>query len=173
MENLFHQTIELSDEEQGSFLDNLDRSEPEIAGAVRQMVHSHKHSGTFLSGSVIDSIPIQENETVGPWRIQQQLGSGGMSTVYLASRDDGRFERKVAVKFLKGLLPGKDMVRRMHAEQNILAKLNHTNISRLLDAGMTEDGRPYFIMEYVDGVQIDHYRRERNLRTDEILVLFE
>lgn len=173
VENLFHQTIELADEDQNSFLDDLDSSEPEIAGAVRQMVHSHKHSGLFLSGSVIDAIPVKENERVGPWRIEEQIGSGGMSTVFLASRDDGQFNRKVAVKFLKGLLPGKDMVRRMHAEQNILAGLNHLNICRLLDAGMTENGRPYFIMEHVDGIQIDRYCSERNLRVDEILDLFE
>jgi|GEM_PF-1319771 len=173
VEELFHRTIELPDGEQISFLDSLDSSDPEIADAVRKMVHSHKNSGLFLSGSVLDAIPVQENERVGPWRIVKQIGSGGMSTVFLASRDDGQFNRKVAVKFLKGLLPGRDMIRRMHAEQNILAGLNHVNVCRLLDAGMTENGRPYFIMEHVDGIQIDRYCSEQNLSVDQILDLFE
>lgn len=171
--DLFHKILELSPELQLSEMNELQESDPELASELKKLIESHHKSSTFLSGTVADDISVRKGEKVGPWEIQEEIGRGGMSTVFLANRVDGQFDRKVAVKFLHGLFPGKHTAERMKAEQNILAQLDHENICKLLDAGITENGRPYFIMEYIDGVPIDQYCRDNNLSIDEILTLFE
>lgn len=173
LNNLFHKFLEFSPESQVAELDKLQQSEPELASDLKNLLDAHHNSSTFLSGTVADDLSVRKGETVGPWEIQDEIGRGGMSTVFLASRIDGQFDRKVAVKFLHGLFPGKHTAERMKAEQNILAQLDHEYICKLFDAGITENGRPYFIMEYIDGEPIDMYCRETEVSVDEILNLFE
>jgi serine/threonine-protein kinase len=96
-----------------------------------------------------------------------------MSTVYLAERNDGRFSKHVAVKFLHGFIYGAKMHERLVAEQRILARLNHPHIAQLIDAGLTEAGRPYFILEFVDGISIIDWCNRENLSLDERLDLFD
>jgi len=169
---LFQKAIELPVTEQEDFLAGLDKTVPDLSDAVRNLVKAHYQAGTFLSGTVADTIQVNTGDRIGSYEIREQIGQGGMSTVYRATRADGQFEREVAVKFLHGLFPGKEMMSRLHKEQNILAQLSHANICRLLDAGVTENGRPYFIMEYVDGTSIDEYCSEHKLTVFEILDLF-
>lgn len=173
VESLFHQTLELSPNERQKRLCEIKESDPLLAADLEKMVSAHQKSGAFLSGTVADDLSVANGERIGPWEIRKEIGRGGMSTVYLAERVDGRFERKVAIKFLHGLFPGKRMVERMKTEQNILAALDHENICGLLDAGVTENGRPYFIMEYVNGTPIDLYCERENLTVDQTLQLFE
>jgi serine/threonine-protein kinase len=110
---------------------------------------------------------------VGPWRLGRVLGQGGMGTVYLAERADGEFAQTVALKLLKAGAESEELLRRFERERQILASLQHPNIARLLDGGRTADGRPYFAMEYVEGLTIDHYCDAERLGVDERLALFE
>jgi eukaryotic-like serine/threonine-protein kinase len=101
--------------------------------------------------------PLALGERVGAWRIVREIGRGGMGSVYLAARADEAFEKQVAVKVIRRGMDTEDVIRRFRSERQILAKLDHPNIARLLDAGATEDGRPFFVMEAIDGRPIDEY----------------
>jgi tetratricopeptide (TPR) repeat protein len=112
---------------------------------------------------------LAEGQRVGPYRIVREIGRGGMGAVYLAARADEELDQRVALK-LVGLGSAAEIVRRFRAERQILAHLVHPNIARFLDAGTAEDGRPYFVMEYVEGRPIDEYAGKLPLR--ERLALF-
>jgi eukaryotic-like serine/threonine-protein kinase len=109
---------------------------------------------------------------VGVYRLVRELARGGMGTVYLAERADGEFEQQVAVKLLRRGLDTDDVLRRFLAERQILASLSHPNIARLVDGGATDQGRPYLVMEYVEGQPIDRYCDAHRLTVDERLGLF-
>ena len=102
-------------------------------------------------------------ERIGSYRLVRDLGGGGMGSTYLAHRDDEAYERAVAIKILKRGMDTDAILRRFRHERQILADLDHPNVARLLDGGTTGDGLPYFVMEYVDGVRLDRYCRERDL----------
>ena len=110
---------------------------------------------------------------LGSYRIVRQIDSGGMGEVYEAVRDDGKFQRRVAVKFVRSALSQGEMIRRFEAERSVLATLQYPNIAQLIDAGTTDDGMPYLIMEYVDGNRIDEYCDEHQLSIAERLQLFQ
>ncbi|MFY9822225.1 MAG: serine/threonine-protein kinase [Thermoanaerobaculia bacterium] len=99
---------------------------------------------------------------IGPYRVVELLGRGGMGAVYEAVREDD-FTQRVALKLVPRELASPFVVRRFHLERQILARLDHPNIARLLDGGTTEDGRPYLVMEHVEGAPIDEYCETRNL----------
>ena len=109
---------------------------------------------------------------VGAWRVVRELGRGGMSRVYLAERADGAFAQQVALQLLRPGLDSELDEERFRAERQILASLGHPNIARLLDGGVTEDGRPYLVLELVDGQPLDRYAAERDLGVRERLALF-
>ena len=112
-------------------------------------------------------------ERVGRYRIERLIGEGGMGLVYLASRDDGEFERRVALKLVRrGLHLDPRIIRRFRTEREILAGLSHPGIARLYDGGLTEDNLPYFAMEFVDGLPIDRYCAAHALGVDARLELF-
>jgi serine/threonine-protein kinase len=112
----------------------------------------------FLEGSALGCLPSSTlaGRTVGSYTLERELGSGGMGTVWLARRSDGRFQGKAAVKFLSLALAGRGGAERFRREGNALAKLAHPSIARLLDAGVA-DGQPYLVLEYVDGEPIDRW----------------
>ncbi|MGH9841172.1 MAG: tetratricopeptide repeat protein [Blastocatellia bacterium] len=113
-----------------------------------------------------------EGKRIGPYRLTRLVGRGGMGAVYEAVRDDAQFQQQVAIKLIKGGMDS-DFVRdRFVRERQILASLDHPHIARLFDGGATEDGRPYFVMELVDGEPITDYCRRRELPLDEKLKLF-
>lgn len=169
---LFHQALELPVDERDQFIGSVEKEHPDLIEELNRMLNSHYASGTFLTGTALDDIIVQKGERIGPWKVLEEIGRGGMSSVYLAERSDGSFSRKVAIKFLHGLIPGRDMVARLKAEQNILARLDHKNICKLLDAGINDDGRPFFIMEYIDGVPVDTWCRNEKLSISDKLDLF-
>ncbi len=109
---------------------------------------------------------------VGAYKIVQRIGRGGMATVYLASRADEQYEKQVAIKILLPELDSDDLLRRFRNERQTLAKLDHPNIVKLLDGGSTDEGLPYLVMDYVQGVPIDKYCDNHKLSTEERLRLF-
>jgi non-specific serine/threonine protein kinase/serine/threonine-protein kinase len=109
---------------------------------------------------------------IGHYRPVEEIGRGGMGTVYLAERADGTYEQRVALKVLQGSVSTPRLVERFEEERRILARLSHPGIARLLDGGLTPDGRPYLVLEYVDGLAIDVYCDEEKLDTAARLRLF-
>src|ERR1019366_6488128 len=109
---------------------------------------------------------------IGHYRPVEEIGRGGMGTVYLAERADGNYEQRVALKVLQGSVSTARLVERFEEERRILARLSHPGIARLLDGGLTPDGRPYLVLEYVDGRAIDVYCDEEKLDTAARLRVF-
>ena len=114
---------------------------------------------------------LKAGDKLGVWQIEREVGHGGMGSVYLVERVDGHFTQTAALKFVKGI-PRAETLNYFSRERQLLAKLSHPNIARLLDGGATPSGQPYLVMEYVDGVAIDVYCRERRLRAGQVLKLF-
>ncbi len=109
---------------------------------------------------------------IGAWRVLERLGEGGMGTVHRVERGDGAFDQQAALKLIRPGAWCADVARRLQFERQILADLNHPNIARLLDGGETADGRPYLVMELIDGRPIDDYCDRRRLSVDQRLELF-
>src|SRR5207237_7767599 len=99
----------------------------------------------------------RDDRRIGPYQILQEIGHGGMGTVYLAERADGQYRTQVAIKLVRPQLGAEDILSRFRHERQILAGLQHPNIARLLDGGTTETGLPYFVMEYVEGTPFLEY----------------
>jgi tetratricopeptide (TPR) repeat protein len=123
-----------------------------------------------LSESAGDALP--EGQRVGAYRILRELGRGGMGTVYLAERADGQFDQRVALKVVKRGMDTDEVLLRFKYERRILASLEQPNIARLLDGGATDDGRPYLVLELVDGEPIDRYCDAMRLSIEGRLDLF-
>ncbi|MEO8138574.1 MAG: serine/threonine-protein kinase [Gemmatimonadota bacterium] len=113
-----------------------------------------------------------EGTRVGPWQVERVIGQGGMGTVYEAHRSDDEYTRRVALKTITAGRDSDAIVRRFRHERQILALLEHPNIATLLDGGVTPDGQPYFVMEYVEGVPIDQWCREHDTGVRERIQLF-
>ena len=111
-------------------------------------------------------------ERIGPWRVLHELGRGGMGIVWLAERADGQYEQRAALKVIKRGMDSDSVVARFLRERQILARLIHPNIAHLLDGGIAADGRPYFAMEYVDGLPLLRYCAQRKSHFDERIRLF-
>ena len=116
--------------------------------------------------------PPRSGERVGAYVIVRELGRGGMGTVFLAERADGQFEKQVAIKILNRGADTAEILHRFRAERQILARLDHPNIARLLDAGTTNDGLPYFIMDYIVGAPVTRFAVAQKLSTRQRLELF-
>jgi len=158
-------------EERAAYLDEACGDDPHLRREVESLLEAEKGTPGFLDGQALafadPFLPdvaeewveegLAEGDRIGPYRLIEEAGRGGMATVYRAERADGAFEQEVAIKLLP---PGKGteaVLRRFEHEQHVLATLNQPNIARLYDGGLTEDGRPYFVMEYVAGQPIDQY----------------
>jgi tetratricopeptide (TPR) repeat protein len=132
-------------------------SEEDLAELRSLLAHHDQATGgsDFLSQSAVPPEPGRAGQRLGAWQIVRKLGSGGMGEVFEARRADGSFEGRAAVKLLKRGMDSAAVLARFAQERQALARLNHPHIARLLDAGASEDGLPYFVLEYVDGQAID------------------
>ncbi len=128
-------------------------------------------AGALLEQS-IDDVSTMLGRRIGAWKITALLGEGGMATVWLGERCDGRYEQQVAIKCLKTLLAGPDLSRRFERERQILANLEHPGIARLLDGGVSDDGVPYMVMQRVRGESLIKACDKRGLNLDQRLQLF-
>jgi len=177
MEKLFYQALDLEPSARPAFLDQACPDNPELRKEVEALLESSGKSIDFLQkrvDHVAQRLSLDDlGQRIGPYRLIGRLGEGGMGKVYLASRADKLYEQEVAIKLMHpGLTEAREMLLRFGIERQILANLNHPNIARLLDGGITQDGAPYLVMEYVKGIRIDAYCREQKLTIEERLRLF-
>src|SRR5262245_23611670 len=123
------------------------------------------------SGAHDPGIGSLEGQRLGPYRILRKLGTGGMGDVYLAERADDEYQQRVAIKLVRAGVYSAQVQSRLRMERQILARLEHPNIARLLDGGRAPDGTPYLVMEYIDGEPIDAYCDRRRLTLDARIAL--
>ena len=181
VEAAFHRALGLPPGERQHLIDELARERPDLSGELAAMLVAHE-AESALDAPAIQVAPIAPGAPgvqpeligcrVGPYEIECLLGSGGMGSVYLARRADGRFEKKVAVKLISTGVMSEESLRRFATESQVLAQLEHPNIARLLDAGRLEDGSPYLVMEYVEGEPIDRWCADHAASVTERLGLF-
>jgi serine/threonine protein kinase len=180
---IFEEALECSPEARVMVLDRACAGDPTLRAEVEKLLHYNEHVRKlkFLSPiplSVKSRMPTSGSsdsltgKTLGHYRIQKRLGGGGMGNVYLAVRTSD-YQQLVAIKVLRQGMDTKEILRRFRSEIQVLAVLGkHPNIARLLDAGNTKEGSPYFVMEYVEGEFLDHYCNQRNLDLTERIHIF-
>lgn len=151
----------------------MDRPAAEQMGGVLERIDGSPTDG---SGHAPEPAPADApdltGESIGPYQLEREVGQGGMGAVWLARRADGRFQGEVAIKFLKAGLFGKGDNGRFAREGQILGRLSHPHIARLLDAGVHQGRQPYLVLEYVDGLPIDRYCHEHGLDIEARIRLF-
>jgi serine/threonine protein kinase len=155
----------------------LGMQRPRIAARLEALLseHSALASDRFLERGHVDlpsTTATMIGQVVGAFKVESQIGQGGMGSVWLARRNDGRFDRRVALKFLNMALLGKEGEDRFRREGRILGLLADPHIAELIDAGVTHAGQPYLVLEYVDGEQIDRYCDQRRLDIHSRIRLF-
>ncbi len=175
---LFDQASVLAEPDRDRLLARVEAEDAAIGAELRALLDSDSR----LSGRVGHAMravardaaePSRTGQRIGPWRLREELGHGGMGAVYLAERDDGEFTQQVALKLVRPGMANEQILRRFHAERQFLARLHHPNIARLVDGGRTDDGRPWFAMERVQGEPIDRHCDRLQLTIDERLALFD
>lgn len=168
LRNLFDHLVDLPPPEQRSALaavvDDELRIEVESLLAAERSAGSRFDLAPVLPGA-FDDAPAEslDGMRIGAYRVTREIGRGGMGAVYEAHRDDAAFTKRVAIKMISGGRDTEQVRRRFHHERRILARLEHPNIAALLDGGVTDDGRSYFAMEFVEGERIDRYCASRAL----------
>lgn len=176
---LFARVESLPAGERRAFLAKACRDEA-VVEEVLALLEAESRAGEFLQvGPEVSLNPLPEEPQelavgarVGPYRLLRPLGSGGMSTVYLAVRSDDAYRQRVAIKVLRLSLAGSDARRRFETERQILAGLEHPYIARLYDGGTTEEGLPFLAMEYVEGVPLNRHCEQQGLDLRHRLELF-
>src|SRR4051812_7948245 len=170
---LLDAALDRSPHDRAAFLDDACGGDRWLRDEVGALVQACESAEQYLESPVSDDVApliaeadllsdgVAIGARIGPYRVVGEAGRGGMGIVYVAERDDGAFDMRVALKLLVRR-PGVEGVnlRRFREERQILATLEHPGIARLLDGGVTGDGMPWFAMEYVDGMPIDRYCRE-------------
>ncbi|HVE49972.1 MAG TPA: protein kinase, partial [Casimicrobiaceae bacterium] len=150
------------------------RDDPALAFDVEALLarEAEVETSHFLEGTAWSAEPTLAGQTIGSYTLDRALGQGGMGSVWLAHRSDGRFEGRVAFKFLSLALMGRGGAERFAREGDVLARLVHPNIARLLDAGIAPSGQPYLVLEYVDGEPIDRWCDEHKAGLEPRIRLF-
>ncbi|MGH9723206.1 MAG: serine/threonine protein kinase, partial [Bryobacteraceae bacterium] len=179
IQTLFEQALAQPPEQRARFLDEACPDDSAIRTQVSEMLANHHDAFSWFDGLERDLHAAAAQETrspegvrIGPYRLLRQIGRGGMGAVYLAERADGQFEQQVAIKLTRFEHESAHTLRRFLAERQILSRLEHAGIARLFDGGATEQGRPYFVMEYVDGTPLNTWCGERKLSIHDRLRLF-
>jgi eukaryotic-like serine/threonine-protein kinase len=156
--------------------DEAIRQQVDLLLAARQRVPEWLNEPLLAPAPIVEppagSLPRMEGRELSGYTLVREIGRGGMGCVYLAERSDGAFRKQVAIKIVQPGVTGADVLRRFRQEREILASLDHPGIARLLDAATTEEGLPYFIMEFVDGQPIDRWCDEHKLNVTQRLKLF-
>jgi eukaryotic-like serine/threonine-protein kinase len=172
---LLDEALELAPGARESWLADLAQRSPELAAHIRSCLQevAELSERKFLDDSIRRHLPAGlAGQAFGAYTLDRTLGFGGMGTVWLAHRNDGRFEGQVAVKLLNLAFVGHPSEQRFEREGSVLARLQHPNIARLLDAGVEGDRQPYLVLEYVRGERIDHYCNQHGLDIEQRIRLF-
>jgi serine/threonine protein kinase/Tol biopolymer transport system component len=161
------QALEMTDEQRSAWFGTLRDDDPILARQLEQLLQEHRELSQegFLDSSPVElpDSPGLAGQTFGVYKLISEIGHGGMGTVWLAERSDGRFERQVAVKVLNIALMGKGGEERFKREGRILGRLTHPHIAELIDAGVSPAGQPFLVLEYVEGDHLDRYCDQHNL----------
>lgn len=178
---LLEQALAIPESERQAFIEQITADDFALRTQLKSLITAANDAPNFIRSlsNNLGITPIIEgklqhptNQTIGAYRIIKLLGRGGMGVVYLAERSDGQFDQQVAIKMLPfGSVTPEDQARFI-SERQILANLQHPNIARLLDGGIDNQGTPYFVMEFVDGLSIDDYCRNKQLSLEKRLHLF-
>jgi len=175
IEPIFHEALLLPEGvDRAAWLSRRCGERAELIAEVSSLLAAHDAMAMPPAESVqVSPIPEIPSEQFGAYRLVRLLGRGGMSTVYLAERVDGRFDKQVAVKVMAAhLVSGEEFLRRLRTEAQFLATLEHPNIPALLDSGVSPSGHPYLVVEYVEGEALDQYCDRRKLGIEARLRLF-
>ena len=184
VKDIFTEAVERPREERPAFLDRVCGGRPDLRARVEELLRVHDHAGDFL-GAPTHALSDREGAlptTVGTaqdgpgtvidrYRLLEAIGEGGFGTVYMAEQEEP-VRRKVALKIIKLGMDTKQVIARFEAERQALAMMDHPNIAKVFDAGATDTGRPYFVMELVKGVPIGEYCDTESLSTRQRLELF-
>jgi serine/threonine protein kinase/tetratricopeptide (TPR) repeat protein len=170
------QALAMNDDVRAAWLSSLGEQDPALAAQLGALLDEHRVLAQegFLENRrwALPNSTGLAGQTLGPYTLISQIGQGGMGSVWLGRRSDGRFERKAAVKFVNIALAGPATEERFKREGSILGRLTHPHIAELLDAGISSDGQPYLILEYVDGTTIDKYCDQHKLDLEARVRLF-
>ncbi len=158
--------------ESEDFWQNLFESNRAITDSLTEETASKQRLSEIVLRESIDNNRNVDIKKIGLYDIKKHIGSGGMGEVFLAGRSDGEFHQNVALKLIRTGIGRGEQGRLFLRERHILSTLNHPNIARLLDGGVAEDGRPFYVMEFVDGLPITEYCRQHNSTLKERLLLF-
>ncbi len=171
---LLDELLELSGDAREMRLYQMREQYPELAQELLKMMDLERSHPDFMAEPLanLDNLSPRINDEIGPYRLVSLLGEGGMGQVWLAVRSDGLYERRVALKLLRPGLGDAGLRQRFTRERQILARLAHANIARLLDAGIMADGQPYLALDYVNGEPITDYVKRLNLDLRSRLLLF-
>src|SRR5687767_3109573 len=188
-ELFLHAVGKLPTEEWDGYVAKACSGDTELEQQVRRLLYVHREAGSFLdqpapalgATGAFPPVPGEEAATelprecpgtmIGPYKLLQQIGEGGMGTVFMAEQTQP-VQRKVALKVIKAGMDSRQVVARFEAERQALARMDHPNIARVLDGGATGSGRPYFVMELVPGVSITEYCDHVKMASRERLGLF-
>ncbi|XZE53584.1 protein kinase domain-containing protein [Planctomycetaceae bacterium SH139] len=177
---IFEKSLDFSDSsEREAYLAGACGADCGLRARVDALLRSHEQAGSFLQDAPVADIqptldhPITERPgtEIGPYKLLQQIGEGGMGVVYMAEQKEP-IKRRVALKIIKPGMDTRQVIARFEAERQALAMMDHPNIAKVLDAGATESGRPYFVMELVNGLPVTKYCDEQHLTPGERLELF-
>jgi serine/threonine protein kinase len=179
VKEVFAAALEQEAARRASYVEEACDGDPELRTEVISLLEAHDTAGAFIEEEAAQRVGLASaikkdwiGRRLGPYRIVDEAGRGGMSQVFKAVRDDEQYEKQVAIKLLKPGLDTDSLLRRFKAERQILAQLSHPNIAHLLDGGATEEGAPYLVMEYIEGNPIDVYCDVRQLGVTERIDLF-
>ena len=181
--SIFERLLGTPEQEREVLLETLCGADAELKGVVLSMLDSESSALRFDRALAANELPTATLDVsdspdnlpggrVGPWLLVRKLGTGGMGVVWLGERVDGQFEQRAALKLIKRGMDSEAVLKRFLRERQILARLVHPHIAHLLDGGIAADGRPYFAMEYVEGLPLLRYCHERGISLEERIRLF-
>ncbi|MBC8106459.1 MAG: protein kinase, partial [Anaerolineae bacterium] len=179
IKEIFIAASELAPAERAALLDRECAGDMQLRSAVESLLAANESAGDFLAGPTAGGSRVVAAERtgqvprqqIGPYKLLQVIGEGGFGTVYLAEQETP-VRRRVALKLIKLGMDTSQVIARFEAERQALAIMDHPNIARVFDAGATENGRPYFVMELVKGDPITLYCDQARLTTQQRLELF-
>lgn len=183
IEEIFEKAVEMPPAERNAYLAEVCNGDENLRQQIEKLILADEQTNHFLDSPIFVSDSFAENiedsvapsfsgKKIGKYRLIKELGRGGMGAVFLAERDDSEFQKRVAVKLIKRGMDTDFILKRFRHERQILATLEHPNIAHLLDGGTTEDGLPFFVMEFVEGQPITNFCKEKKLSINELLQIF-